>query len=144
MSIRKKYIKQKLNSKLKRTDILLQVSIYLMTAIVLYDSFVHATPLYYIIFYFGGFLVGGIFKRVREIRHEDETNEFTLTTSRWDILITVVLIFVRFVFGNDILKEMNVVWTTDALYLIFIGLYRSKWKGMVKQIDEIVYKWIAN
>ena len=143
MNTRKQYINQNINPKLKRIHLLLQVSIYLMVAIVLYDAFVHTTPLYYVTFYFGGFLVGGIFKRMRVIRHESENNEFVLSTSKWDIAISVALIFVRFGSGAAILKEMNVVWVTDATYLIFIGLYRSKWKGMVKQIDEIVYKWIT-
>ena len=116
---------------------------YIMTAIVLYDSVIHKTPLYYIIFYFIGLVTGRIYKRVMVVKHEEANKQFVLTTSKWDIVLTIGLVLLRFVYGLTLLEAIHIVWTTDALYLFFIGIYRSKWKGVVRQIDEIVYKWVV-
>ena len=115
-----------------------------MTSVVLYDSVVHNTPLYYIGFYFLGLISGRIYRRLLVIEHEAPKQEITLKVSRWDIVLIVLLFLVRFFFGSKMLAFVHIVWVSDALYLFFIGLYRSKWKGIVKQIDEIVYKWASN
>lgn len=78
------------------------------------------------------------------VERTEETNEFVLNTNKWDLVFTVVLILFRFVYGIAFLESINIVWASDAIYLFFIGIYRSKWKGVVKQIDEIVYQMVAN
>ena len=143
MSTKRKYIKRRSNRKLRSLNQLLQAAIYLMAAIVLYDSFVHDTPLFYMLFYFTGLVVGSVYKRLMVVQHEEERQEFTLTVSKWDIVFSIGLVLLRFVYGLTFLASMHIVWASDALYLFFIGVYRSKWKGVVHQIDEIVYKWAA-
>lgn len=143
MGTKRKYIKRQSNRKIRRLNHFLQAMMYLMAAIVLYDSFIHRTPLFYIVFYFAGLMVGKIFRYVMVVKRVKETNELVLTTSRWDLVFTILLLLFRFVYGAAFLESIHIVWASDALYLFFIGIYRSKWKGIVRQIDEIVYQWIA-
>ena len=143
MSTKKKYIKQKANRKLTSLNHVLLATMYLMGIIVLYDSYVHRTPLFYVLFYFVGLVVGRIYRYVTVVERVEETNELVLKTNRWDLVLTILLILFRFVYGLSFLESMHVVWASDALYLFFIGVYRSKWKGMVRQIDEIAYQWIS-
>ena len=143
MSTKKKYIKRQSNRKIKWLNHFLLVTMYLMAFIVLYDSFIHRTPLFYVLFYFAGLLAGRIFSQLMVVERVQETNEIMLKTSRWDLLLTILLLLFRFVYGVSFLESLHIVWATDALYLFFIGIYRSKWKGIVRQIDELVYQWIA-
>ena len=144
VSSKKNYIKQNVDSKIKRLVYLVQASLFYMTTVVLYDSVVHNTPLYYIGFYFLGLFSGRIYRRLLIVEHKEPTHEITLKTNKWDIVLIVLLVLIRFAFGLKMLEYIHIVYTADALYLFFIGLYRSKWKGIVKQIDEIVYKWASN
>lgn len=141
MSTKKKYIKQKANRKLRSLNHFLLATMYFMAVIVLYDSFMHHTPLFYVLFYFVGLVIGRIFRYVMVVERIEETNELVLKTSRWDLVLTILLVLFRFVYGIAFLESMHIVWVSDALYLFFIGIYRSKWKGLVSQIDEIVYIW---
>ena len=141
MGTKKEYIRQKGNNKIKRLEYLLKAMVLVLSIIVLYDAFIHHTPLYYILFYFLGLIVGRIYKRILKIEHDSAGNAFVLKASRWDVVLTLLLLLFRFYLGGLVLESVQVVWISDALYLIFIGIYRSKWKGIVSQIDEIIYKW---
>ena len=143
VSSKKNYIKQNADRKIRRLGYLVQASLFYMTIVVLYDSVVHNTPLYYIGFYFLGLISGRIYRRILVIEHEAPRQEITLNVSRWDIVLIVLLFLIRLSYGSKMLELVHIVWVSDALYLFFIGLYRSKWKGIVKQIDEIVYKWAS-
>ena len=48
----------------------------------------------------------------------------------------------RFFAGVLILDKFSVIWATDALYLIFIGVYYTRRRDMIKQIDERVYSYL--
>lgn len=57
------------------------------------------------------------------------------------MIITILLLVIRFFAGRIILEEFNVIWATDGVYLLFIGIYYAKVKNMFKQIDEQVYEY---
>ena len=115
-----------------------------MAMIVLYDSFIHNTPLYYVCYYLLGLFVGKIISIADRVKHSDEDETFTVASSPFSIVITLILLSIRFVWGRQILDVAHVAWTTDALYLIFIGIYWSKWKSMVRQMDDIIYGWLSS
>ena len=114
-----------------------------MSAVVIYDSFKHATPLYYILFYFSGLVIGRIYHRLLHIKHTKPNEEIILKGGKWDIAISLILVLFRHTIGIEVLEFEHFVWAADALYLIYIGIYRSKWKGIVRQIDDVVYKFIS-
>ena len=140
---KKTYIKQKAETKLKRKRYLLNGLMFLLAMVVLYDSIEHGTPLYYIVFFWIGLFIGRVFMRLMRVEHESPSDEITLISNRWSLVLTVVLLLLRIFVARQFLEMAHVVYASDAVYLFFIGLYRSKIKGLIFQIDEIVYRWIS-
>ncbi|WP_289723840.1 hypothetical protein [Robiginitalea aurantiaca] len=141
MGVRKKYIKHRVDRRLRRLNRILLVLITAMLAHVVYDAFVFKTPLYYIGFALGGYLVGGIFRRTALVQFKMETESFEFTTSAVYVLLTFLLLVFRYAFGKSLLENFHVVYTSDALYLFFIGIYYSKWRMVLKKIDEVIYQY---
>ena len=139
---KKTYIKSKAETKLKRKRYLLNGLMFLLAMVVLYDSIEHGTPLYYIVFFWIGLFIGRVFMRLMRVEHESPSDEITLISNRWSLVLTVLLLLFRFFVARQFLEMAHVVYASDAVYLFFIGLYRSKIKGLIFQIDEIVYRWI--
>lgn len=110
-----------------------------MFGIVIHDSFVHELPFYYILFILIGLIVGRFVSRFQKFSVKQEVEILTVEANPIGIIITLILLGVRFFAGEIILKELNVVWTADAIYLLFIGIYYSKIKSIIRQIDERVY-----
>lgn len=144
MNTKKKFIRQFADARIRRTDLIIKLLILMMSSVVLYDSFVHDLPLYYIIFMAVGVFLGKAFILTHKIRLENGKHDLRLTTNRWSILLVILIILLRFVVGRKILEAFSVLWTTDALFLFFIGVYKSKWKIILKQIDNIYYELISN
>lgn len=139
---KKTYIKSKAETKLKRKRYLLNGLMFLLAMVVLYDSIEHGTPLYYIVFFWIGLFIGRVFVRLMRVEHESPSDEITLISNRWSLVLTILLLLFRFFVARQFLEMAHVVYASDAVYLFFIGLYRSKIKGLIFQIDEIVYRWI--
>jgi hypothetical protein len=59
-------------------------------------------------------------------------------------MITFLLLGLRFFEGRIILEQINVVWAADAIYLLLIGIYYSRIKNMINQIDERVYSYLSD
>ena len=143
MSIKRKYIKNNSTARVRHLDYFLRGIVIFMSIIVLIDAFLHSTPLYYILFYFVGLVLGRIYRRILKVEHTSANDPISLKPNKWDIIVSVILLVIRFAVGTRTFEFMHVVWASDALYLVFIGIYRSKWKGIVKQIDEIIYNWAS-
>ena len=136
---KKKYLKNKAGKELVLRQIIFQIMIILMFLVVIYDSFRNSVPFYYICFLLLGLLVGRILSIADKVKHGEEDGKFTIESSLLSLIILMVLLSIRFFFGRHLLSLANVVWITDALYLFFIGVYWSKLKSMVRQMDEIIY-----
>jgi hypothetical protein len=111
-----------------------------MLVVVLYDSFVFSIPLYYILFLAAGLLIGRIFYFSHHIEFDKNEVQLKLRTNYLSAFFLLLLILARFIIGPYILKALHFVWASDALLLFFIGIYRSKWQVIVKQIDDMVYR----
>lgn len=122
---------------------ILLILIAIISAIVLYDSIVHKTPLYYIGFYFIGKYVGRVYRHFYTIKYEKEERIFSISSNRWNIIFTVLLIAVKVVLAKKMLHSLDVIWITDAIYLFSIGVYYSKWQSIIKQFDDLIYNRIA-
>ena len=144
MKSKKQYLKNQANKQILRLNLFIKVLIGIMSLIVIYDSFVHQTPLYYIIFFFLGLLVGRIFFITQKLESRSTASEFGLISSRWNILFILILIILRFFVGKWLLEEIHVVWPADALYLFFIGIYRKRWKSIIDQMDDKVYQFLGS
>ena len=137
------YLKQKAEKKLIIRHYVLQGLIALMFAIVLYDSFQHQTPFYYVCFSLLGLFIGRILSFTDRVKHSEESETFTISSGLFGIVISLFLLSIRFIWGRTILQFADVIWTTDALYLFFIGIYWAKINSVVSQMDEIIYGWLG-
>lgn len=113
-----------------------------MLIIVLYDSVIHNTPLYYAVFYIVGMLLGRAFSYTMSIENNHQ-GKLTLSSNIFYTLITFSLLLIRYILGKTMLEYINIVWTTDALYLLFIGIYYSKWKTIIRKIDNYIYTRVS-
>jgi hypothetical protein len=136
------YLKQRTDKKLIVRHHVLQALIVFMFVIVLHDSFRHQTPFYYICFLLLGLLIGRIFSITDRVKHGGKSATFMIAPNAFSLVITLLLLSIRFVWGRPILEFADVMWTTDALYLFFIGIYWSKLKSIVRQMDEVIYGWL--
>ncbi len=115
-----------------------------MFGIVMYDSFVHNLPFYYILFIVAGVVVGHFVSKTQKLSVNNEHGIFTYELRPIGIIITIALLGVRFFVGETMLEKVSVVWTTDALYLFFAGIYYSKIRNVIMQIDEHVYSYFED
>lgn len=136
---KRQFYKDYMDRKLRVTNRLLMAMIAFMFVSVIYDSFVHDLPFYYILFTVGGLLLGRVFLLTRNVRLREEdriiTQEYGIVGL---VFLTLVLIF-RFFVGDYIYAEFNVVYISDALYLTFIGFYFERIYNSQKQIDQIAF-----
>lgn len=115
-----------------------------MISIVMHDSFVHRLPFYYIFYGIGGIVIGWIVSLKYEISLDKEEKVFHIKLNNTGIFVLILLLVIRFFAGKLILQELYVVWATDAVYLVFIGIYLAKFKNIVKQIDGQVYTYLGD
>ena len=113
--------------------------ILFMFAVVLHDSFVHELPFHYILFFIGGLSIGRILAATQKFTVKKDMAILTIEGNPLAIIVTIILLVIRLFIGKLILADLNVVWTADALYLFFVGIYYAKIKYIVRQMDERVY-----
>ncbi len=139
MKKRKQYQKTHTSRKVKIINWINIGLIIFMFAVVIHDSFVHELPFYYILFLLGGMGIGRIVAATQKFSVNEDVGILTIEGNPLAIAITLILLAIRFFVGKLILAEFNIVWVTDALYLLFIGIYYSNIKRIIREIDERVY-----
>lgn len=140
---RKQYHRVHTSMKIKVIRWINIILILFMSGVVIHDSFEHELPFYYVLFILFGIILGRFVSRTQKFSVKQEVEVLTLETNPIGIIITFILLGIRFFGGELILKEFNIVWTTDALYLLFIGIYYAKIKNIIKQIDEWIYSYFV-
>ena len=114
--------------------------ILLMFCIVLYDSFMHELPFYYVLFFIAGIIIGRLVSTFSEFYIQEDEKIFTIRSTPTGIVIILLLLLIRFFIGKIMLTQFNIIWTADALYLFFIGIYSAKVRNMLRQLDKQVYE----
>ena len=103
-----------------------------MSGIVLHDSFVHDLPFYYILYTLGGIVIGRIVSFSQKVSDKEGGDLLTIEANPLAVIITILLLVFRHFAGRIILEQFNIIWITDAIYLLFIGIYYSS--SMCKNI----------
>ncbi|PWK19658.1 hypothetical protein [Xanthomarina spongicola] len=96
-------------------------------------------PLYYILFSIGGLLIGKLYYLSHKVIVNQENLGLSLENNGLSIVFLIVLITIRFIIGEKLLEKFHVILVTDALNLFFMGIYYSKWKVIMQQIDNLYY-----
>lgn len=138
----KQFKRKHTDKKIKITGRAYFLLIIFMFIVVIHDSFVHELPFYYILYALAGLLIGKFVALTQKVMIVKDTNTLTLRVKPIGVVITVLPLIMRFFAGRMILEEFNVVWATDGVYLLFIGIFFAKVKDMFKQIDEQVYDYL--
>ena len=139
MTIREQFHREHTSIKIKIIQRISLGIMLFMFFVVIHDSFVHELPFYYVLFFFGGFIIGHFISKVQKVSIKDGENIYTIKSSLAGTLIALALLGIRFFAGKLLLDELNAIWTVDALYIFFIGIYYSKLTSIIRQIDERVY-----
>ena len=126
----------------RRTRVIQRGFILVIFVIVLYDSFVHNLPFYYILFAFAGLLAELIYRKVRRVDVDEEEGVIRERSGLAWLFVAVVLAL-RIPFGDWALKKVHVVWFSDALYLFALGLHFARLRSISRQIDELVYGYVV-
>ena len=142
MKKRKLFQKKHTDRKIKIYRWMNSGMILFMFVIVLHDSFVHNLPFYYILYMLGGLGIGWIVSSFQKVSVKEGEELLTLETSPISIIISFLLLGFRHFAGRIILEQFNVIWIADAIYLVFIGIYYSRLKNIINQIDERVYLYL--
>jgi hypothetical protein len=87
-----------------------------------------------------GTIVGQLFMVSHRVWFNKLNQNLILQANAWSFVIMIILIAIRFIVGPMVLKALHFVWISDALLLFFVGIYRSKWQVIIKQIDDIFYR----
>lgn len=111
--------------------------VVIMLAIVIYDSFVHDLPFYYILFALGGMVLGWFFEMTRSMRIREEDKIITQEFGLVSVVFLIIILIFKLYAGERVFKNLNVVYFGDALYLFFIGFYFERVYNSKKQIDEV-------
>lgn len=135
----KQYRRSHISGKVRLIRLINISLIIFMFGVVIYDSFTHGLPFYYILFILIGLITGRFVSATQKFSVKKEAEVLTVESNPIGIITSLVLIGIRFFGGKLILQEFHIVWTVDALYLLFIGIYYAQIKNIIRQIDERVY-----
>lgn len=114
-----------------------------LSLIILYDSVVYDLPFHYILFIFLGQLVGNIYRYGHHIQFDSKNAAIHLKSNWWALLFFLILFLFRLVISPYLLNALHMVHASDALLLFHMGVYRSKWQVIIKQVDEMVYRYVG-
>jgi len=139
MRARKEFYKEYVDIKVRISMAVFILVFLIMFGIVLYDSFVHGLPFYYVLFFISGTLISFFLKNAHKIYWSNEDQKIMREMGLIGILFLVALILFRTALLPKILMALNLVYVSDAFLLIAMGIFWEKAHSITKQIEEIVF-----
>lgn len=97
MGTKRRFISDLADKHIKRSNLIIRSTILIMAVIVLYDSYVFRTPLYFVLFALVGAIVGKLFFFSHKVQVNKENLELSLATNRGSIALLFLLIVLRFI-----------------------------------------------
>ena len=141
MGSRKEVLSEYMGKRLKRSRLILHISLAVLLVSVIRDSFTHDLPFHYILFFLGGLIIGRMFIMSHSVEYDVENMKIELKTNHWAIVFLMLLILVRFIVGPYVLNKFHFVYVSDALALLYLGIKWTKWRIILKDIDSLVYSF---
>ena len=138
---RSTFKKQYVDRRIRIQGRLYAILILIMFGIVVFDSFKHTLPFYYILYGIAGYIAGSFIWLSQRVVLAEEKQLLSLEVHPLYKVLTILLLIIRYLTGKLILDQFNIIWIADALYLIFIGIYLAKVKNIFRQIDEQLYTY---
>lgn len=132
------------SGKINRSKFISAFMVGFLFVMVIYDSFTQDLPFYYILFTFAGAVAGKVYQFTNRIRFNKSEQMIEIHLGISAVIMILITFFVRYFAAARALKAIDVFWTSDAVYLFFIGLYIERIFIIIKQIDDLVYEYLMN
>lgn len=134
-------IEQLLHKKIITIRVLYLLLIIYLLSSVLYDSFVHEVPFYYILFFILGRLLGWILKYTQVLQWDEEERKVVKTQDKIALVIFIgFMLFRLFVLPSAVEWMIHPRLLSDALFLISAGVFYSGISIYTKQLNDLTLK----
>ncbi len=135
-----RFKKQEIGRSIRFTYIFyILIATYLFTTI-LYDSYIHNIPLYYVLFFIFGKFIGQIYNRTQSLEWNEEKNLIVTHYDRVGIVLLFAFIVYKSFFLDSFVKSgLHPIYFTDAIALITLGTLHTKLRVYAAQIDELAW-----
>ena len=135
MKAKREYYKNHVDGKIRIKKLIYFLILLITFCIVLYDSFINKLPFHYILFFLIGRLMSLVLKKTQKVKINEE-GKFTIDRSIIGLSIIIIVIILRAILFPRILTELNVVFISDALFLMLIGWFLGRISLMSDKIEE--------
>jgi len=139
MKTKRQFYNRHVDKKIKISIALFGISFIVMLAFVLYDSFNHGLPFHYILFFFVGILFSLFLRKVIGVEWDSESQK---VMRKRNILAFVAMLLImgmrRFLFPW-LLSSLHVVFVSDALMLVAVGLFFGRAHSLARQSEDVVF-----
>jgi len=143
MKAKREYYKNYVDGKTRIRKLIYFLIPLIAFCIVLYDSFVNELPFYYILFFFIGGFMSLILKNTQKVKFRED-GKLTINRNFVGLSIIVIVIILRVFLFPRILTELNVVFVSDALFLILIGWFFGRISLLSDKIEEKAFSEFMN
>lgn len=112
---------------------------------VLYDSFLHSLPFYYVLFFLFGRILGLVYSRTQSMEWDDDKNLVITKHDKIGIFILMIFILFRYFF-LEILVERSIhpLFLTDAITLVTLGVFYTRLRMYGRQIKLLAWTNISS
>jgi hypothetical protein len=143
MKAKREYYKNYVDGKTRIRKLIYFLIPLIAFCIVLYDSFVNELPFHYILFFFIGRFMSLILKNTQKVKFRED-GKLTINRNFVGLSIIVIVIILRVFLFPRILTELNVVFVSDALFLILIGWFFGRISLLSDKIEEKAFSEFMN
>jgi hypothetical protein len=135
MKAKREYYKNYVDGKTRLKKLIYFIILLIAFGMVLYDSFINKLPFHYILFLVIGRLMSLILRHTHKVTLNEE-GQWTVDRSIIGLSIIIIVMVLRVFLFPRILAELNVVFVSDALFLILIGWFLGRISLLSDKIEE--------
>jgi hypothetical protein len=139
MRAKREYYKKYVDGRTRIRRLIYLLILLVSFCIVMYDSFVNDLPFHYILFFFLGRFMSMILKTTHKVRQKETDGRFTVERNLTGFLIIIIVLLLRIFLFPRILTKLNVVFVSDAVFLIVSGWFLGRINMMSDKIEEKVF-----
>ncbi len=140
MKSRREFYKNYVGKRVQIPRFIFISMIVIMFGITLYDSFTNNLPFYYVLFFLLGYFISLSFKKTQKIYWDETGQKIMRRMGFFGFLLILTLILARKLVFPEMFREFSVIYITDAILLISLGVFSGRIHILSKQIEEITFR----
>ena len=114
---------------------------FTMFVIVFYGYFINQLPFHYILFFFVGFFLSRLFKLTYKTEWHEQRKKVIRSMDIQSLVLLIILIAARYLIIPKFIGSLNIVFVTDAIFLIAIGIFLERIFYFKRTIDNYRYEY---